>query len=66
MSSFDDTLLGDEEYFDIMSASAVDPLRPPEGKSREEWYAIQRARSDYIKDWEEDLRYAQELANEGM
>lgn len=66
MSNFDDRFLGDEEYFEIMSASASDPLRPPIGKTREEWTEIQRARSDYLKEWEEDLRYAVELANEGM
>lgn len=66
MSNFDDRLLGDEEYFEIMSASSVDPLRPPVGRTREEWGEIQKARSEYLKDWEEDLRYAVELANEGM
>lgn len=30
------------------------------------WTETQKARSEYIKEWEEDMRYAQELASEGM
>lgn len=34
--------------------------------SSDEWEEQNQARKRYIKEWEEDLRYAQELANEGM
>ena len=32
----------------------------------DDWEEMQRARSRYLKEWEEDIRYAEELANEGM
>lgn len=65
MNSIDNPIVSDDEYYEVLSAS-VDPLRPPSGRSRLEWTEIQRARYEYIKEWEEDLRYASELANEGM
>lgn len=34
--------------------------------SEDDWEEQNRARKQYLKEWEEDLRYAQELANEGM
>lgn len=34
--------------------------------SGDDWEEQNRARKKYLKEWEEDLRYAQELANEGM
>ncbi len=34
--------------------------------SEDEWTALQAARLEYLKEWEEDMRYAQELAAEGM
>ena len=65
MSNYEKSSVDDEEYLESLNAS-VDPLRPPDGTSREEWLVIQRARTEYLKEWEEDLRYAVELANEGM
>jgi hypothetical protein len=32
----------------------------------DDWEETQRARAAYIKEWEEEMRYAEELANEGM
>ena len=32
----------------------------------DDWEEVQRARARYIKEWEEDMRYAEELANESM
>lgn len=32
----------------------------------DEWEETQKARAKYLREWEEDLRYAEELANESM
>lgn len=32
----------------------------------DDWEEQNRARQKYLKEWEEDLRYAKELADEGM
>lgn len=34
--------------------------------SDDDWEEQNRARQKYLKEWEEDLRYAKELADEGM
>lgn len=39
---------------------------PIKASRREDWTEMQQARADYLKEWEEDMRFAQELANEGM
>jgi hypothetical protein len=38
----------------------------PVAHSGKEWEEVQHARAEYIKEWEEDMRYAQELAQQGM
>lgn len=52
---------------DILEATAAvtEPTPTPKGVDKD-WSETQRARAEYIKEWEEDLRYAVELANEGM
>lgn len=45
----------------VVSDEPVQPRRPDK-----DWNETQRARNEYLKEWEEDMRYAQELANEGM
>lgn len=50
---------GDIDLVDELDASAA----PTTDAS---WSDIQQARAEYLKEWEEDMRYAQELANEGM
>ena len=32
----------------------------------DEWESMRRARAHYYKEWEEDFKYAKELADEGM
>lgn len=34
--------------------------------SEEDWEEQNAARKRYLREWEEDMRYAEELANEGM
>ena len=34
--------------------------------SEDDWEEQNQARKRYLKEWEEDMRYAEELANEGM
>jgi hypothetical protein len=34
--------------------------------SDDDWEEQNKARQKYLKEWEEDLRYAKELADEGM
>jgi hypothetical protein len=42
----------------------------PKNKKRQfsddEWEEVRRARAKYYKEWEEDYRYAKELADEGF
>ena len=52
-----------EEMFGVDDdESAAAPARRP----NKEWVELQRARAEYLREWEEDIKYAQELANEGM
>lgn len=44
--------------------------RKPKKRSRQhggaDWEEMQRARAHYLREWEEDMRYAKELAEESM
>lgn len=51
---------------EILEASGFVVEETPDSKPTKDWSETQRARSEYLKEWEEDMRYAQELANEGM
>lgn len=44
----------------------VEPLKAQSGVRSAAWVEMQQARADYLREWEEDMRFAQELASEGM
>jgi hypothetical protein len=43
-----------------------EPLKAASGIRSAAWAEMQEARNEYLKEWEEDMRFAQELASEGM
>lgn len=55
----------DDEPIESLSAS-FDESSKSRRYSEDDWNALQQARLQYLRDWEEDMRYAQELASEGM
>lgn len=57
-----------KDDLEILEATGlVVPDEEPKPKRPDkDWVETQRARSEYLKEWEEDMRYAVELANEGM
>ncbi len=70
-SSADEFLAAHSEFVEdvkILEASGfiVEETPEPPKKPTKDWSETQRARTEYLKEWEEDMRYAQELANEGM
>lgn len=63
----DTTPFNEEETLDKLEAAYEEPaLAKPRRYNDQEWNDLQRARQAYLKEWEEDMRYAQELASEGM
>lgn len=54
-----------DDEMDTLNASYDDS---PKARrfSEDQWAEIQQARLAYLREWEEDMRYAQELASEGM
>jgi hypothetical protein len=54
----------DIDTLEAVAMAAEEPTTPK--KPDKEWVETQKARSEYLKEWEEDMRYAVELANEGM
>jgi hypothetical protein len=59
-SEFEDVIDTLENGF---TASAGEPTTR---RNSSDWDEVQRARAQYLREWEEDMRYAQELASEGM
>jgi hypothetical protein len=62
------TKINDDDV-EKLSASFSEPDSDPSRNRRyseTEWSEIQQARIQYLREWEEDMRYAQELASEGM
>lgn len=49
-----------------LTASFGDEIPKTRRFSEKDWNDLQKARLEYLKEWEEDMRYAQELASEGM
>lgn len=52
-----------EEFF---KPESDESLKAASGAKSAAWAEMQQARTEYLKEWEEDMRYAQELASEGM
>lgn len=55
-----------EQLEDFFKPVIDEPLKASSGVRSAAWAEMQQARSEYLKEWEEDMRYAQELASEGM
>ena len=60
-----------EEELDLSDKPWKNGKKKPKRKSgkdfrSDDWEELQRAKNRYLKEWEEDMRYAEELANEGM
>ena len=59
-----------EEVDELAEKPWKDPKRKTKrrGKSLrgDDWEETQRARAHYLREWEEDMRYARELAEESM
>lgn len=53
------------EQLEDVFKSDDEPLKAS-GTRSAAWAEMQEARSEYLKEWEEDMRFAQELASEGM
>ena len=54
-----------EQLEEVFNATD-EPLRAASGPRSAGWSEMQQARTEYLREWEEDMRYAQELASEGM
>lgn len=54
------------EQLEDVFKSDDEPLQAASGPRSAAWAEMQQARTEYLKEWEEDMRYAQELASEGM
>jgi hypothetical protein len=52
-----------EEFF---KPDSEEPLKASSGVRSAAWVEMQQARAEYLREWEEDMRFAQELASEGM
>jgi hypothetical protein len=60
-------LVAEEFLADRPEPELIDDSEPELSAARGgDWGDIQRARAEYLREWEEDMRYAQELASEGM
>ena len=55
-----------ERLEDFFKPESEEPLRAASGVRSSAWAEMQQARTEYIREWEEDMRFAQELASEGM
>jgi hypothetical protein len=54
------------EQLENVFKSDDESLKAASGVRSAAWTQMQHARTEYLKEWEEDMRFAQELANEGM
>jgi hypothetical protein len=54
------------EQLEQVFKSEDEPLKASSGARSAAWTEMQEARTEYLKEWEEDMRFAQELASEGM
>jgi hypothetical protein len=52
-----------ESLEDLFKSEPDDTLT---ASSSAQWGEVQQARAEYLREWEEDMRFAQELASEGM
>jgi hypothetical protein len=69
MNPIDDFLTKvDSDDIEKLSASYSESEQGPKARryNEQEWNELQQARQQYLREWEEDMRYAQELASEGM
>ena len=69
MNPIDDFLTKvDTDDVETLTASYAEAESPAKTRrySESEWSELQQARQRYLSEWEEDMRFAQELASEGM
>lgn len=55
-----------DQFEEFFKSDGDGPLRASSSVRSAAWDEMQQARTEYLKEWEEDMRFAQELANEGM